>query len=294
MWNKTMKKGLLLAGLTILSACGKNEQAVDDRILPGAATRCQLTLQASKNEDAKALSLDGNVLNAWWKDTETIAVYSEDLNRIGTLDVIPDEGERPVTATLSGEIDVTGLSSGSRLQLALPDNHLSYLGQDGTLETIESGYDYALAVVIIDEIDTDSGIVTTTSDASFQNKQSIYRFGFLCGGNRIPVKSLTVSSVNNALVRSQDDLTNYGSIGVNVAEGTLEYLYTALRNTRATSGDADTYSFDVVGADNTLYLGEKEIPAGVLDKQGRFIGASSIAVQKAEVPLVSLPCTQVW
>ena len=297
MWNKYCTKGLLLAGLILLGACGKEDNADFESIRSGAATRGTLTLQASKSAATKALSLDGTTLSAWWKATETVKVYTEDGTLVGTLAVIPGEGEKPVTATLSGEVDVTGLSAGSELKLVLPQLDLDYTGQDGTLSTLESRYDFAACNILVSSVDPLSGSVFTDSDAEFRNLQSVYRFGFVCGASstRVQTQSFSVSSASDALLRTRISGSElFGSISVVAPEGGLDYLYTALCNTRAGSGKDDSYLFEVIGIDNALYMGSKHIPVDALNAQGRFIGVSGVPVQKAEMAVSATPAETVW
>ena len=73
----------------------------------------------------------------------------------------------------------------------------------------------------------------------------------------------------------------------------LNLPYASLRNTRVGSGNGDNYSFSVIGSDNALYLGSKEIPSSVMDVQGKFISAKSISVTKSNLSQ-SGTATEVW
>ena len=124
----------------------------------------------------------------------------------------------------------------------------------------------------------------------------MYRFGFKVDGNPLAVKGFIVASANNTIVRSRswsgiEWTENCGTIDVNTtSEQTLTYV--SLRNTLVGTPtqeqiDAkttiDTYSFYVIGSDNALYTGQKKIPAQVMDVQGKFISAKSVAVTKSSL-----------
>ena len=242
-----------------------------------------LTIQASKGEaDTKALDLvnDGATLNTYWKDTEKVKVY-KDGTLLGTLDVTPAAGEKPKTATLSGGITTTGLAAGNSLTLMIPRENWNYTGQVGTLASIETTYDYAMATVTIDTVDDGNHTVTTTGSANFLNQQSIYRFGFKSNGNYIDPKDFTVSATGGKLVQSMSWVGSewtpaYGSISVTSSSAPADhFFYVSIRNDQTT---ADTYNFVITGSDDALYMATKSIPATVLDTPGKFISAKSITV----------------
>ena len=301
MWNKYITMALL--GLAVLAGCKTIEEPEEPtpEVRPEeTGSSYTLTLKASKGADTKALFLDtsgtSDALTAYWKNTEKVKVY-KDGSCIGELSVTPGSGDKPLDATLSGEITVSGLAAGNTLTLLIPRESWDYTGQVGTLADIESKYDYATATVTVKAIDGNS--ITTNEDANFINQQSVYRFGFKIKNTEsfVTVSGFTVSSANNALVRAcgiNGTATESGSITVTPASATSELIYAALRNTRAGSSQADTYSFDVIGDDNSLYLGEKAIPASVMGTQGKFISAKSVEVTKATITKNTTTTTEVW
>lgn len=287
-----------LLGAVLLAGCQRAEEDLKDEKPqePAAEGTFFLTLEASKGADTKALYLDqsGTKLDAYWKSTEKVRVYKEG-SYIGQLDVTPGAGDRPLTATLSGEITVSGLSSGDALMLLIPRESWDYTGQVGTLADIESKYDYATASVTVATISGNS--VTANQSADFLNQQSVYRFGFKAGTDAVSVKSFTVSSANDALVRTcslDGTATESGSITVTPASATSDLIYAALRNTRAGSSQDDSYSFSVIASDNSLYLGGKDIPATSLDAQGKFISAKTVEVSQARLTASSTSTSEVW
>ena len=312
-----MKKTILifaaLAGAMLWTGCQRFEEEPVGEKPEEAVTsgdKLFLCLEASKTVDTRALELDGSTLNAYWKDGEQVAVYLEG-TYLGLLTADAHDSDR-TRATLSGELDsVTGITGGTTLTLLFPRKDWDYTGQDGSAPdesgTLATRYDYALATVTVDTIE---GSTITTGDASFENAQSMYRFGFKEGGagSQIPVKGFTVYSSHQTLTRTRSWsggawTDTPGSIVVNIAgNGTATLSYAALRNTLAGTPtqsqiDAretiDTYSFDVIAFDDALYLGEKGIPAQVMDAQGRFISAQSVSVTKSDLAR-SGTVSEVW
>ena len=244
-----------------------------------------LTIQATKGEpDTKALDLvnDGTRLNAYWKDTETVTVY-KDGTLLGTLNVVPDSGEKPTTATLTGPITTGGLSVSDELYLLFPNGTWNYIGQNGALTgsgSIEDTYAYASATVTVSAI---NGAAVTTTKANFANQESIYRFGFKVSGDYIDPKSFTVSAAGGQLVQSMSWngsawAADYGNISVTPASAPGDHFYyVSLRNDQTSD---DTYNFIVTGSDDALYMGSKAIPAGALGTPGKFISVKNISVSQ--------------
>ena len=298
----------LLAGLTTLAGCQKmpfEEEPADPSELGASADSLwTLTVEATKEvpgqagddiwgvagddswgvagEGTKALDLvnDGARLNAYWKNTETVKVLKAG-SFLGSLSVQPGDGTKPASATLSGGITTTNLAVDDELTLLIPRDIWDYTGQKGTLtgtgaviSSVEETYDYALATVKVKAIDGNS---VTTTHASFQNQQSIYRFSFRNSGSALSVKSFIVSAANGQLVRSRAYsggwTPTFGSLTVTPTSATAEPLYVSLRNE---STVADTYSFVITGSDDKLYLASRPVPVGVLDVPGKFISATDI------------------
>ncbi len=304
MWNKRYIAALF-AALALLAGCQKAEEELikeEPEVVPeqpsGSYT---LTLEATKGVDTKALSLDGSTLNAHWVTGETVAVYLGGAYK-GLLTATA-HGSDATRATLSGTLDnVDGVVADAELTLLFPRALWDYTGQDGSAPSeagsLATKYDYATATVTVASVSGSE--VTTTGGASFANEQSMYRFGFKAGGagDQIPVKGFTVSSIHNTLVRSRSWdgsawAETFGPIAVEVAGEALTLPYASLRNTRVGSGNGDTYSFSVIGSDNALYLGGKDIPSSVMDVQGRFISAQSISVTKSNLAQGGT-ATEVW
>lgn len=291
-----MKKTILIATALFAAlawtGCRKiEEEIVEPEVVPEhLAGSYILIVEATKDSDTKALSLDASTLNAYWGDGEKVAVYLGGTYK-GQLTATPD-GVKSTKATLAGELEsVSGVAENTVLTLLFPRAEWDYTGQDGAEPdasgTLATKYDYATASVTVATVDNMAKTITTTGGASFVNQQSMYRFGFLLGGagEKIEIKEFTVSSANNALVQTRTWsgdawIDNPGSITVTAASA-LTLPYASLRNTRVGSGNGDTYSFSVIGSDDALYLGSKDIPSSVMDTHGKFISAQSISVTKS-------------
>lgn len=189
----------LLLTVAAVTACSNDDIFADESTpvtteTPRAYT---LTVKATKNgNDAgtRALTLEGNTLNATWKADEEVAVYSvtgegseeaESSDPVGTL-TAQSSG---ATAMLKGSFEGYTPMEGAKLRLRFCS--AKYDNQKGTLEYIASTCDYAKADVTITDV-TD-GEVTTTA-ASFENQQAIVKFTLKKQDGTTPVSatSLTV------------------------------------------------------------------------------------------------------
>lgn len=300
--EKLMKKfAWMFLAVIALAGCQKEAKPEEEKepIPQPSQGPYTLTLQASKGADTKALSLDESTLNAYWKDGEQVAVYLGG-TYLGMLTADADDSDNH-KATLSGELTtVENVQQGSELTLLFPRADWDYTGQNGTAPSetgsLATHYDYATAGVSVASLDAVNRIITVTSGANFQNQQSMYRFGFKVGGQVLSVKEFTLSSNHNKLVtsRSYDEgwTSTYGNLTVTPSSATSDLLYISLRNENTTTTEADQFSFYVIGEDNALYTGSKDIPGEKLGN-GKIISAKSIAVTKPSLAQ-SGTTTVVW
>lgn len=290
--GRIMKKAFYFIPVILLAAACQQMEIVN----PAApaqqeSTSCFLTIHATKGTpETKALDLvnDGATLNAYWKDGETVKVYKSG-TFLGALDVTPGEGSKPTTATLSGSITTAGLALNDALLLIIPHETWDYTGQNGLLtgeNSIEQKYAYATASVNVTDI---NGSTVSTTNASFTNAESMYRFGFMLGENHIDPKSFTVSSAGNKLVQSMSWSGSawtpaYGGLTITPASAAGDHFYyVSIRNDQTTD---DVYNFTITGSDDALYMASKTIPASVLDAP-KFISAKSITVTQPSFAPVS-------
>ena len=300
--DRPMKKiAIAFLALAAITACQKEEDFQKEEVPQEEESKVQeiytLTVEASKGVETKALSLEdeGARLNAYWENGETVAVFLGGTQK-GLLQADVD-AQNNTRATLSGTLtSVEGIAQDTELKLLFPRPEWDYTGQDGTVETIGTKYDYAMAAVTVDEVNTDTKTITTTTTADFQNQQSVYRFRFKVGDDILGVQELTVSSDHNKLVtsRSYDGGWNstYGSLTVKAKYDVAEVLYLSLRNENTNTGEPDKFYFYIIDIYRNMWLGEKDIPGDMLG-DGKFISAQNISVIRPDLAK-SGTATVVW
>ena len=204
---------MLLTAAT-LAACSGDDNIADEPQRPDTPKTLTMTVEATKGDAAttRALTLDGKTLNATWTEGDKVTVlkltgtnsYNQYWTVAGQLTAgnVSADG---TTCSLTGEFEEYAFSVGNYLRLVFPGDKasgnsytMSYTGQDGTLATIATDYDYcstsaqkskAVQVTAID------GTKITTTDASFDNNQAIVRFTLTdVYGDPIYPTSLTISA----------------------------------------------------------------------------------------------------
>ena len=179
---------LLTAGLA-LTACSS-----DDSNTEQVRTTYTMTIDATKgaNEAAsrattRALSLDGNTLNASWATSERVYVQGKKLSDNSYFwfeGSLQPQSAGATTTQLNGVISLpTGFSISidkaigkpHKLTLQFPRPYiLDYTGQIGTLADIAAKYDYAKAEEVRVDIEADK--VVGVSPVTFVNQQAIVKF----------------------------------------------------------------------------------------------------------------------
>ena len=313
MWNKSVWKALLMAGM-MLAGC----QPFEEDLIPETPEKQEtevetytLSVKAFKGVGTKALWLGDSKLNAGWNSGEEVKVVRRGVE-IGTLNVNPVSGNHSTQATLSGSIDGKYyLSENNVLTLLFPRSSWDYTGQNGALTgdgSIERMYDFSMTARTV--LSISGSTLVTTSEVDFENQQSICRFSFTTGGNAVNVKQFTVSAASGELVKDRYwDADNSawashpGSLTVTPTAATTAPLYVSMRNELAgtpTPGQVaaktilDTYSFTVFDSNNYCYLGSKPIPANALAENGLFLSAQNIAVTKVVMAQSSSTKDEVW
>ncbi len=201
---KSMLKISCLSAVSIaaLASCQKEMTPV---VAPApeqpSAKTYTLTVDATKGDDTKALSLDGQVLNVKWADTDQVSVFAGDWSGdpMGTLTAAASETG---STTLTGA--VTGANKGDNLNFLFPRAEWNYTGQKGILlsdeNSIEKKYDYAAATVTVNEVD---GTTITTDAANFTSQQAIVKFRLTDGVSPVAVNSLTIRANSGKLVTNK-------------------------------------------------------------------------------------------
>lgn len=189
---------LLFAGAASTACSTSSDNEIIDQT-PAQPTngKYTLTVNASKVADAttRALTLNGNTLNATWTAGDKVTVLKHVSNYIndpgswrvwGQLEVgnVRNGG---MTCSLTGEFDAGTLNEGDCLRLVYPGKDLTsgsaywmdYTDQDGKLDTIAKKYDYCSTPAVLEKavkVTAVNGTNITTSDATFTSNQAIVRF----------------------------------------------------------------------------------------------------------------------
>ena len=287
---KTMKKTLgwlvMAAALTITTtACSSDDNIANEptTTTPDAPKTYTMTITASKGDDAttRALTIDGTTLNATWTVDDKIKVMKRremqgnvDYALLGTLSATTVSTDR-LTATFTGSFTdanvsaAGGLATGDKLLLGYPGDHLgnstsafvfNYNGQDGTLGTLASDYDYCMTTTSKSDMVTvasvDGGVVTTSGTASFTNQQAIVRFTLTGSDGTTPVCPTSLDITAVGLVQSVALPESGGTSIANPTEqtltltpsGTTNVIYAALRGIsgRDVTLDATTSSGSIL------------------------------------------------
>ena len=232
------QKFITLAALAILCgaalfSCSSDDEVTEKKNVMKAGQSYFLSVKASKGDDlakTRALSFDGSTLNATWAVGEKVYPSDYDSNvRFNGYIAAQSNG---VETYLNGNISPsTDLYLPVDLYFIFPRKDWNYTGQVGTLADIAQKYDYATAVVKINEQDESS--VSSSFSAEFVNQQAIVRFTLKENDNLINASTLRIfasglaSSVN---VTSKDcpPSDNYGSVTITPSSPTSE-IWAALR-----------------------------------------------------------------
>ena len=235
---------LVFAGF-IGTACSSDDEQKSTATLTLAATK--------KNYDSvtRAISYVNpddatQGITTTWATTDKVAVYSSGwAGKIG--DLSPMDGKTEGNKTkLDGNVSPDNLNIGDRTELIFPRTTWSYEGQVGTLATISSKYDYAIASAQVTFIDQNNKIYA--SDAMFVTQQAIVRYIIKYGGNPLNVNSMTIVAASGKLVKSRTlDGTSveYGGLEIKPASAT-NVLDVAIRNDYK---EGDKYTLTVKAGD---------------------------------------------
>lgn len=203
-----------------------------------------MTIKASKDVDTKALSLSGSTLNATWNDNEQVLVY-QNSTQIGTLYAAASSS---ASTTLSGVLDYAPdpdvaltfyfhtnlVPNPSKTAFITNGQYHYYDGQDGTLETIASTYDFCSPATVNSgnfTVDTDNQTVNAPNGISFgSNLQAIVKFTLVDKAN--PETKLNPSSLTVTASRQSQSATTACD---------FNYEFTILASTYETNGDGIVY-----------------------------------------------------
>src|SRR5574344_360522 len=247
---------VLLVAATALTGCNKESSSKTSE------QQWTMNVEASKGGEAtKALTLGTTTISGAWATTEKVAVMnSTNATYYGTVAArTSGRASARLSGTLTGSFAVN-----DKLNLYFPSTAyvsgtgvvLDYTGQDGTMATIASKYDYSVASVTATTVDNASQSFETTA-ATFANQQAIAGFTFVNGSGVITVKSLSIGSTTGNLVQKatigSTTTYTYGNITVTPPTPTSSMIYVALNNQK---GSSDTYYFWVTDTDDKEWMGK--------------------------------------
>ena len=149
--DTTMKKNiktlaaLLIASATFVACSSDNDSIIDNQQPVNPTGKYTMTIQASKGDGAttRALNLTDHTLNATWSEDEIVEVYQGG-SKIGELTAA---ASTDASTTLTGTFDAAP-STSADLTFYFHTNTTSYSGQDGTLATIASSYDFCAPATV--------------------------------------------------------------------------------------------------------------------------------------------------
>ena len=281
------------------TACSSEDLMVADTNNPQAPTYT-VCIPASMGGDAQTRAVDFSGTDpvtgkptaiSSFKTSDKIYVYNQtkDAMLTGYLTPSADGKTCDLTGTLTGDI-----AAGDELVLLynLSDYdsdktlcNFDYDSQDGTQAGVTDG---AMATVTVDSY-TGSGVLTTTTTAHFQNVQSMFRFQFTSNGTPVNVKSLAISSKNNALSNFYKPLAaGYkfcSDIPVTLSSATTNPIYVALCIKESVAA-GDVLTFEVVDADNKLYTTTKNAPSTGFVNGKYYYNSSAIDLGASVLQLV--------
>lgn len=232
------------------------------------------------DDDAKS----GNpTSSATFKDKEKVTVYNVTKNtfnrRFAVTDISADGKRCNLKGSASGTLEqgdelkvLYNISGSSKSNTICHYNN----SQKGTSETV---LDACEATVTVGEYK--NNMLTTTTTASLQPLQSMFRFQFVDEeGELIFVKSLQIKSKNNALVSAyyplqdtyekQNACDNYV---ISLDNATDDYIYLAMRIDEQRSAD-DVLKFVVTDDEDNVYRCTKKTPKGGF-KNGKYYYSTS-------------------
>ena len=239
----------------------------------GPQTTAELIIDAERGEypdnaQTRTLSDDGTIAFIWTSNDKAFVYTNGWGTKLGEL--APMDGKTGTSKTkLDGIVSSNGVSVGDQLMLISPREEWNYTGQDGTLASISTKYDYSTASAQILYIDAENNNKIYATDAHFSPEQAIVKFVLKnsSGTADLPVPSLTIIAGSGKLVTKcslNGTATEYGNIVITPADGNpTNTFYVALRNDNS---GADSYTLTVSTA-GTVYTYSK---SDVTFTKGKF------------------------
>ena len=247
---------LLIASATFVACSSDNDSIIDNQQPVNPTGKYTMTIQASKGDGAttRALNLTDHTLNATWSEGEIVEVYQGG-SKIGELTAA---ASTDASTTLTGTFN-DAPSTSDDLTFYFHTNTTSYSGQDGTLATIASSYDFcAPATVATGDFTVNSANHTISVPAGISfgaNQQAIIKFTLKDKGNSdaaISPSALTVTDGTSTVSLTDIPAATYTA---NEAAGVLYVAFpaagTAKTVTLTATAGGNTYSYEKTGVSFT-------------------------------------------
>jgi hypothetical protein len=263
-----MKKNIVFSTLTLLAAvsaftaCSSDENITNEN---NTSNSWSISVPASKGgEGTRALAAAGeNTLTSTWSTSDKINVTLSSSNTsYGTISPKTEGATAQLAGTLTS-VDYN-LTTNASLDLYYPtstnNNYnavFNYTGQDGTLATLASKYDFSKATVTVTSVDKTNKTIITSA-ANFQNQQAIAAFKFTQNSTSISVKKLVIKAASGKLLSSElisgsTSTPMYGDLIVKPSTATTDWMYVSINNQ---STGKDTYTFYVQDNSNNWWTGK--------------------------------------
>jgi hypothetical protein len=234
----------MIAMTATFSACSSDDEQ---------SSTATLTINATRGDyggGTRALSIetDGKI-KTYWKTTDKVSVYKTgwEGSPLGVIKPITDSDNN--ITKLDGDVQSNDVNVGDRLELIMPRTDWAYTGQDGTLTTIVSNFDYNIASATINYFGQNRKIFA--SNAFFEPQQAIVKYKLVReNGSPLKVKTLTIISQEGKIVQSRDlkgENIKYGGLQVTAGNVTDEFTV-AIRNDK-TDGDKYTLTAQIEDGD---------------------------------------------
>ena len=282
----------IAAALTMLStACTNDDSLLADEPQASAVKTYTVSIPATMaGDETRAVTFDNSGetpnITRGFLATEKIHVYNVTkggmMNGFLQPTNISADGK---SCTLTGTLTSYAIEANDELKLMYnltKSVRFSYSeSQNGTQAGVVDG---AVATVTVNSY-TD-GVLTTTTPASFQPQQSVFRLKFVDeSNNAINVNLLVIGSKNRALAYDYYPNTNkyyYGDIIATLTTATTDYIYLAFI-IKESGSSGDVLNFTVRDDAGNYYKGTKAAPEGGFKNGKYYYNTAPIQLTKLDL-----------
>ena len=307
--NFCLAATIFVAGAS-LAACSSSDDSINENQQPVTPIKPQvytMTVKATKGSDAAdtrglyTSTTEGKTsLNVKWNEGEVVKVYQGDAE-IGELTAA---ASATASTTLTGSFDSAPSTSAALTFYFHTNATPSYSGQDGTLETIASTYDFCAPATVTTgnfDVDDKNKKITVSGGVNFgTNQQAIIKFTLLNKANDATIRpsALTVSDGTSTVELTQIPAATYPTNGNGVLYVAFPAAGSAKTVTLTATVDQDTYTYEKSGVTFTngnyyeinvkmlktksINAGPVEVPAGehwlitgTVDGEGKSVVTSN-------------------